>query len=177
MKSALNIDKRGGVIGIGFGFNLLLRKDTTIQHILMADDDIDHGVLFERVLKSEYPDIKLSFVYNGNDLLDFLRLNRVGLLFLDLNMPCRNGFECLQSIKENPVFEKLTTIICSSSAYISDIKKSFFLKADFYMVKPFITDHLKTALKMILGADWGDDASIRNHYFINNKCVPYIAAE
>lgn len=146
-----------------------------IKHVLMADDDSDHALLFERILKSEYPQLKLSFVKDGQALLKFLSMNAVDILFLDLNMPCRNGFECLQEIKGNPVFDDLPIIIYSNSAYISDIQRSFLNKADFYMVKPFVTDHLKTALKMIFSVNWKDDVPIRHHYFINNKFVPYIA--
>src|SRR5215212_10393108 len=141
----------------------------------MADDDRDHAVLFERVLRKEFPDVKLSFVDNGEQLIKFLHLYPIDLLFLDINMPCKNGFECLAEIRKDPALRDLPIIVYSSSAHMTDIQKSFIHKADFYMVKPFNTEHLKTALKSILSVNWKEDAPLRQYYFINNRFVPYTA--
>jgi len=146
-----------------------------IEHILMADDDRDHAVLFERVLRKEFPDVKLSFVDNGEQLIKFLHLYPIDLLFLDINMPCKNGFECLAEIRKDPALRDLPIIVYSSSAHMTDIQKSFIHKADFYMVKPFNTEHLNTALKSILSVNWKEDAPLRQYYFINNRFVPYTA--
>lgn len=146
-----------------------------IEHILLADDDKDHAVLFERTIRNAYPSVKISYVNNGEQLLYFLHLNKVDLLFLDLNMPCKNGYECLVEIRQEPALKDLPIVVYSSSAHMSDIQKSFLHRADFYLVKPFITEHLKTALKTILSVNWKEDPSIKNHYFINNRFVPYTA--
>lgn len=146
-----------------------------IRHILMADDDRDHAILFERVIKKEYAQTKVSFVHDGEQLIQFLHLNKIDLLFLDLNMPCKNGYECLQEIRRDVSLKDLPIIVYSSSAQLSDIQKSFLYQADFYLVKPFITEHLKKAVKMILSVDWNDNPPIRKHYFINNSFVPYTA--
>ena len=147
-----------------------------IQTILLADDDMDHAALFERILKKEYPDVSIFHITNGEQLLPFLHLNRVDLLFLDLNMPCKDGYECLQEIRKDPALHDLPIIVYSSSAHLSDIQKSFIHRADFYLVKPFNVDHLKTALKMILSVNWKDNPPIKQHYFINNRFVPYTAS-
>jgi CheY-like chemotaxis protein len=146
-----------------------------IEHILLADDDKDHAVLFERTIKKEYPSMKISYVNDGEQLLYFLHVNKVDLLFLDLNMPSKNGYQCLLEIRKEPSLKDLPIVVYSSSAHMSDIQKSFLHRADFYLVKPFITDHLKTALKAILSVNWKEDSFIRNHYFINNRFVPYTA--
>lgn len=147
-----------------------------IQHILLADDDKDHVVLFKCVVEKEYPSINISYVNDGEQLIHFLHLNEVDLLFLDLNMPCKNGYECLSEIRKEPALKSLPIVAYSSSAHMSDIQKSFLHRADFYLVKPFITEHLKTALKTIFSVNWKEDAFIRNHYFINNRFVPYTAS-
>jgi CheY-like chemotaxis protein len=152
-----------------------MNEANSIQHILMADDDKDHALLFERIIKKEYTSIKISFVQDGEQLIRFLHLYHVDLLFLDLNMPCKNGYECLQEIRKDPGLKDLPIVVYSSSAHLSDIQKSFLHKADFYLVKPFIMDHLKTAIRMILSVDWKDDPPIKRHYFINNNFVPYTA--
>jgi len=141
----------------------------------MADDDRDHAMLFEKVIKKELPSLKISYVQDGEQLIQFLHLNSVDLLFLDLNMPCKDGYECLQEIRKDPSLHDLPIIVYSSSAHLSDIQKSFIHRADFYLVKPFHIDHLRTALKMILSVNWKENPPIRQHYFINNRFVPYTA--
>jgi CheY-like chemotaxis protein len=148
----------------------------SIEHILLADDDKDHAILFERMIKKEYPSMTISYVNDGEQLIYFLHLNKVDLLFLDLNMPCKNGYECLSEIRKDPSLKNLPIIVYSSSAHMSDIQKSFLHHADFYLVKPFIAEHLQTALKAILSVNWDEDPVIRNHYFINNRFVPYTAS-
>lgn len=153
-----------------------MKDPTTIEHILLADDDRDHTILFDRLIRKEYPSLQISHVNDGEQLIQFLHLNKVDLLFLDLNMPSKNGYECLQEIRKDPSLKDLPIVVYSSSAHMSDIQKSFLHRADFYLVKPFNPDHLKTALKIILSVNWNEDPFIKNHYFINNRFVPYTAS-
>ena len=151
-------------------------ESTGIQHILMADDDKDHAILFERIIREEFKSIKISYVQDGEQLIQFLHLHPIDMLFLDLHMPCKSGHECLQEIRKEPGLKTLPIVVYSSSAHLSDIQKSFLYEADFYLVKPFITDHLKRAVQMILSVDWTDNPPIKKHYFINNSFVPYTAS-
>lgn len=151
------------------------KEQHPIGHILMADDDRDHALLFQKIIAKEYPHTRISYVQDGEQLVPFLHLHAVDLLFLDLNMPCKNGHECLQEIRKDPLLRDLPIVVYSSSAHLSDIQLSFVHKADFYLVKPFITEHLKKAIRMILSVDWKNDPPIRRHYFINNSFVPYTA--
>lgn len=153
-----------------------MEQRNPIHHILMADDDRDHAMLFERIIRNEYPSLKISYVQDGEQLIQFLHLNQVDLLFLDLKMPCKNGYECLQEIKRDPSLKDLPIVVYSSSAQLPDIQKSFLYEADFYLVKPFVTDHLKRAVQMILSVDWKDNPPIKRHYFINNNFVAYTAS-
>lgn len=152
-----------------------MEQENVIEYILLADDDKDHAALFERLIRKEYPSIKVFSVTDGERLIHFLHLNRVDLLFLDLNMPCKNGYECLQEIRRDASLKDLPIVVYSSSAHMSDIQKSFINRADFYLVKPFTIEHLQTALKTILSVNWKEDPFIKNHYFINNRFVPYTA--
>jgi CheY-like chemotaxis protein len=98
-----------------------MTEASPIHHVLMADDDKDHAMLFERVIRKEYPSIHVSYVQDGQQLTQFLHLNQVDLLFLDLNMPCKNGYECLQEIRKDPSLKDLPIVVYSSSAHLSDI--------------------------------------------------------
>lgn len=145
------------------------------NHIILADDDNDHGTLFERILKGVDPSKTLSVVTDGEELLRLLAQVKPEILFLDLNMPCKNGIQCLQEIRKSDALMDLKVVVYSSSSRMSDIKRSYLYKADLYMVKPFHTEHLRNALDIVLNKDLWQAASLKNHYYINNRFVPFTA--
>lgn len=146
-----------------------------VNHIMLADDDRDHAFLFELVLKQVDPSKSLSVAYDGEQLFAMLARVQPEILFLDLNMPCKNGIECLQEIRNTPELKDLKVVVYSSSAKMSDIKRSYLHKADLYIVKPFHTEHLKNALDIVLRKEAWEKASFKNHYFINSRFVPFTA--
>jgi CheY-like chemotaxis protein len=150
-------------------------KTPNIKLVMLADDDVDHGLLFTRILKSTDPDAEIVVARDGQELFELLEKNRPDILFLDLNMPCKNGFECLQEIRNSEKFKNLPVVVYSSSAHMNDIQKSYLHQADLYMVKPFNAAHLKTALESVLKMDWRQASSFKKLYFINNRFVPFTA--
>jgi CheY-like chemotaxis protein len=145
------------------------------NHIILADDDKDHGTLFERILKGVAPEKTLSIVTDGEELFRLLAQVKPEILFLDLNMPCKNGIECLQEIRRDETLKHLKVVVYSSSSRMSDIKQSYRHKADLYMVKPFHTEHLRNALDIVLNKELWQAATLKNHYYINNRFVPFTA--
>jgi CheY-like chemotaxis protein len=152
------------------------QQQTTFHHILLADDDRDHGFLFHCILQKQDASKKISQVHDGEALLQFLATHTPDLIFLDLNMPCKHGFECLDIIKGSDRLKHIPVIVYSSSSQLSDIKASYIHKADFYMVKPFSSKHLEQALASIFSLDWNAGSPLNSHYYINNRFVPFTAA-
>ncbi len=145
------------------------------NHILLADDDQDHGFLFKSILHQVDASKRISLVYDGDALLWFLHTKTPDLIFLDLNMPCKHGFDCLEEIKNNSRLRHVPVIVYSSSSQLSDIKLSYIHQADFYMVKPFSSKHLHHALESIFTLDWNAGSPLNSHYYINNRFVPFTA--
>ena len=141
--------------------------------ILIADDDNDHLILFRRVIQQRFPEVEVAVVKDGQSLLHYIHLHPVDLLFLDLDLPDRTGFDCLQAIRKDPAVVDLPVVVYSGSAHLSDIQRSFLLHADFYLVKPFQLDHLVKALDTILAFNWREQSPVRHHYFMNNRFVPF----
>lgn len=148
---------------------------TPISRIVLADDDLDHGLLFRHILKKIDPLATIHIAHNGEDLLSLLGKVHPEIVFLDLNMPCKNGFECLQEIRKKEELKNLPVVVYSSSSHMSDIQRSYLHEADLYMVKPFNADHLKSALESVLRMDWRQASSFKRHYYINNRFVPFTA--
>src|SRR5688500_7807458 len=87
-------------------------------HVLLADDDSDDRYFFEKVLTELPIATHLITVEDGEELVAYLSENSGKLpdvLFLDLNMPRKNGLECLSEIKQNEKLKRLPVIIYSTS--------------------------------------------------------------
>lgn len=90
----------------------------TTLHIILADDDIDDRFFFDKILKEIPIANHLTTVNNGEQLMNYLIENSEHLpdvLFLDLSMPRKTGFECLSEIKENEKLKDLPVIMLSTS--------------------------------------------------------------
>ena len=86
--------------------------------ILLADDDADDCFFFEKALREISIATQLTTVNNGEHLMDYLSKNSQHLpdvLFLDLNMPRKSGFECLTEITESSKLKDLYVVMFSTS--------------------------------------------------------------
>ena len=91
--------------------------------ILLAEDDIDDRFFFESALRQIPLETLLATVQDGEQLMEHLAQNMENLpdiLFLDLSMPRKNGFECLIEIKESSKLKDIPVIMLSTS-YTQDI--------------------------------------------------------
>ena len=87
-------------------------------HIILADDDSDDCLFFEKALNEIPIPNRLTIVNDGEELMNYLIANSDHLpdvLFLDLSMPRKTGFECLSEIKENEKLKDLPVIMLSTS--------------------------------------------------------------
>src|SRR5690349_18527188 len=86
------------------------------EKIWLADDDHDDCELFADVLKQILPSVQLALFTNGNDLMTMLNRGlRPDLLFLDINMPLKDGLDCLLEIRSKRHFCRLPIIMFSCS--------------------------------------------------------------
>ena len=87
-------------------------------NILLADDDTDDCSFFKKVLRDIPIATNLNIVRDGEQLMSYLSKNSEHLpdvLYLDLSMPRKNGFECLTEIKESEKLKDLIVIVFSTS--------------------------------------------------------------
>ena len=121
--------------------------------IILADDDLDDCMFFEEALK-EFPlSIRLSIIHDGEKLMQQLNNNSEklpDLLFLDLNMPRKNGFECLSEIKRNDKLTHLPVIIISTSL-VKDVVNLLYKNGTQYFIrKPAEFSQLKQVIHQAL---------------------------
>ena len=108
-------------------------------NIILAEDDFDDRLLFEEVIDELPVSVQLRTFSNGDELMKWLARNKKKLpdaLFLDLNMPRKNGFAALGEIKRNTDLQDLPVIIFSTATNREMIKQVFKDAAHYYIRKP-----------------------------------------
>jgi CheY-like chemotaxis protein len=107
--------------------------------ILLADDDFDDCHFFKEALEALPQTTVLTTVHDGDELMKYLSENSERLphvLFLDINMPRKNGFECLAEIKNNEDLKDLPVVMYSTSGSKDKVNILFNTGADVYIRKP-----------------------------------------
>ena len=110
-----------------------------MQKLLLADDDMDDRLFFEDAIEELFTSYKLSTVTDGVELMEVLFDNSEQLpdiLFLDINMPRKNGCECLAEIKANDMLKKIPVVIFSTSLDMEIVNKLYENGAHYYIRKP-----------------------------------------
>lgn len=91
--------------------------------ILLAEDDRDDRFFFEKALKEINIGTQLATVNDGDELMDYLFKNihqLPDIIFLDLSMPRKTGYECLAEMKENILLKEIP-VVMFSTFYARDI--------------------------------------------------------
>lgn len=121
--------------------------------ILLADDDESDRLLFKDAFKELKIKSIIHTVNNGTQLMDYLAKIDAALphlIFIDLNMPRKNGVECLKEIRSNKKFKEIVIAIYSTSASENDINETFRNGANVYIKKPSDFSILKQLLAKVI---------------------------
>ncbi len=108
-------------------------------HILLVDDDTDDCLFFKDAIGELVPSLNFTAVHNGEQLMQLLGNETYKLpdvLFLDLNMPRKNGFECLTEIKQNASLKALPVVVFSTSFEQEVVNRLYNNGAQYFIRKP-----------------------------------------
>ncbi|MDP5202314.1 response regulator [Flavobacterium sp. DG2-3] len=119
--------------------------------ILLADDDRDDTEMFCEALADIDENIICHCAENGDKALKMLKNEDKipGVVFLDLNMPILNGWECLKELKADERYKEIPVIMISTSSHKNDMDTAANLGAVCYFVKPNNFNDLKQVLQFI----------------------------
>jgi CheY-like chemotaxis protein len=139
-----------------------------LKTILLADDDSDDRELFEDALNIVAEGLILKTAENGIEALQLLDQfsEMPDLIFLDMNMPLMNGYDCLKTIKTNEQTRHIPVIIFSTSVQEETVNAVYNSGASLYAVKPNSFAGLKELQKKILSLDWGKPFYAPKEHFI-----------
>ncbi len=123
--------------------------------ILLADDDESDRLNFT----DAFEELKIKSIVNtvndGVELMDYLTREDTplpSLLFLDLNMPRKNGLQCLKEIRNSAKLKDLIIAIYSTSSSEKDIDETLISGANVYIKKPNDFTTLKQVLDKVVKA-------------------------
>ena len=127
------------------------------RSIFLADDDEDDCILFEDALREVCSQTELTTANDGDELITLMKTNvppPPDVIFLDLNMPRRNGFECLELIRKTKQWKDIPVVIFSTTGQEEMIKRVYEQGANYFIRKPGSFPKLKQAIRQILEVDW-----------------------
>jgi CheY-like chemotaxis protein len=127
----------------------------TRPNLLLVDDDKDDCLFFKEALESLPVTASLITVNDGEQLMEMLGKIAVKhtarhIVFLDLNMPRKNGFEVLTEIMLDEKLKRLPIIIFSTSFEHDIVNMSYKKGAHYYIRKPTDFSILKKVIYQAL---------------------------
>lgn len=139
--------------------------------ILLADDDEGDRLLFTVAFSELKIKTVVTTVNDGKELMEWLSLNDTPLpylLFLDLNMPPKDGLECLKEIKSHEKLKDIFIAIYSTSDSEKDMEDTFLNGANVYITKPNDFDLLKLVLEkaVLTASQYQDQSLIRENFLL-----------
>ncbi len=142
-------------------------------NILLADDDKDDCMFFKEALEELQLQTKLTTVHDGEQLMQLLTdksNDHFHVLFLDLNMPRKNGATCLQEIKSSKKLKSLPVIIFSTS-YDEQIADLLYKNgAHYYICKPADFSEFQKVIQHAITLVSGKNSTepLKEKFLLNN---------
>lgn len=136
---------------------MILNSNPSSQNIFLADDDEDDCTFFAEALQEIHAEATFTVCRNGNELMNLLQKPAKpfpDIIFLDLNMPLKNGYECLKEIRSNEVFKNAPVVIFTTSRLQEDIDTVYNLGATHFVTKPASFEKLKNVIAKIISMPW-----------------------
>jgi DNA-binding NarL/FixJ family response regulator len=95
------------------------------------------------------------------------------LLFLDLEMPFKNGLECLLEIRESASLQHLPVVVFSSTTRQSNIQTAYELGAHLFLVKSPTFSEYASSIRAVLELDWSSPNAVKEQYCINDRYAAF----
>ena len=118
------------------------------KRILVVDDEphVIRSLTF--VLAKEGYDV--SSATNGEEAMARVRESKPALMFLDVMMPKKNGYEVCQEVKGDPGLSDIYVIMLTAKGQEADREKGLSLGADEFITKPFSPTKIVERVREIL---------------------------
>ena len=118
------------------------------KNILIVDDSDVVCNIASKMLSREYNAIPC---HDGKEAIDYIKSNKDNItgMLLDLNMPNVNGFEVLETLKNNNLFDKIPVVIITGDDSKETIYKAFDYPILDVLAKPFTESDVNRVINAI----------------------------
>ena len=119
----------------------------------IIDDDSDDRELFAEALREIDPAIVCYFAADGQEAFEELStevLSRPDIIFLDINLPEMNGWDCLRRLKSTNEYSSIPVCMYSTSSNIMDKNLAIEMGAVCLVTKPDHYSRLKSILSIVI---------------------------
>lgn len=124
------------------------------QPILLVEDNPVDLDLTLRAFSARKLTNPMQIARDGEEALAFIEKWEKGdavpvVILLDLKLPKINGLEVLEVIKKHPIFKTIPVVVLTTSSESADVKTSYELGANSYILKPVDFDKFIEVAKQI----------------------------
>ena len=120
--------------------------------ILIVDDEPHLRTLIQQTLEElEDEGVDLITATNGEEALESIQLEQPNLVFLDVMMPKKNGFDVCDTVKNVLGLKNIHIVLLTAKGQEFDRHRGQEVGADMYMTKPFDPDALVAKARSVLG--------------------------
>jgi DNA-binding response OmpR family regulator len=119
------------------------------RKILVVDDEPNVIKSLTFVLNKEGYDV--SSATNGEEAIAKIQQSKPDLMFLDVMMPKKNGYEVCKEVKSNSSLSDIHIIMLTAKGQQADREKGLNVGADEFMTKPFSLKTIVDKTKETLG--------------------------
>lgn len=119
--------------------------------VLIVDDSAAIRKILHRVLvQAEIPLGKVFEASDGMEALAKLKIEKVGLILSDINMPNMDGIEFLSKLKADDEFKSVPIVMVTTEGSQAKVMQALQLGAVGYVRKPFTAEQIKEKLAGII---------------------------
>jgi DNA-binding response OmpR family regulator len=124
--------------------------------VLIVDDEQHVRLLIEQTLEElEGEGVDLLTAADGEEAVSAVQDQHPELVFLDVTMPKRSGFDVCRVIKHDLGLTGTYVVLLTAKGQAYDPEQGTAVGADLYMTKPFDPDELLRRAREVLGLEAG----------------------
>ena len=119
------------------------REETMSKKLLICDDEPHIRMLLEQTLEElEDEGVEILIAADGEEGLVTIQEEKPDLVFLDVMMPKRSGFEVCELVKQQDDLKSTIIVLLTAKGQEVDRERGRAAGADEYITKPFDPDQL-----------------------------------
>jgi len=123
--------------------------------LFLAEDDDDDSHFFQRAVREIPVAVDLIRARDGVELMDLLQASgKPDFVFLDINMPRKNGFQCLSEIRANSTYTDLPVIVFSTTSADDLVARMYSMGANAFIIKPINFKKWRVLIERAITTDW-----------------------